>query len=109
MNLYKRGMIFVTFLGSCLSIALLAAAMGTKYWVVSKAKRTPNPMESDGIVHFGLFQGEKELNVAYGWRTYSFTGTVCMKDNQPIHCSRHVQQLSTGQSDWPTGLRDSKT
>lgn len=74
MNLYKRGMIFVTFLGSCLSIALIAAALGTNYWIVAQARRTPNPTESEGHIHFGLFQGKKELNVAYGWRTYHFSG-----------------------------------
>ncbi|RZF34573.1 hypothetical protein LSTR_LSTR006958 [Laodelphax striatellus] len=73
MNLYKRGMIFVTFLGSCLSIVLIAAALGTNYWVVAQARRIPNPTESDGHVHFGLFQGVKDLNVAYGWRTYHFS------------------------------------
>lgn len=67
-------MIFLTFLGACISIALMAAAMGTTYWVTSRARRTANPSESDGLVHFGLFQGEKELNVAYGWRTYDIRG-----------------------------------
>nr|CAD7454274.1 unnamed protein product [Timema tahoe] len=70
MTLFKRGMIFVTFFGSCLSLGLLVAALGTKYWVVAHAKRVTNPEESDGKINFGLFQGRKELNVAYGWRTY---------------------------------------
>ncbi|KAG8266707.1 hypothetical protein J6590_065741 [Homalodisca vitripennis] len=79
MNLYKRGMIFVTFLGSCLGIALVAAALGTKHWVTSRAKRTPNPLESDGLVHLGLFYGDKDLNVAYGWRNYPFTESKDMR------------------------------
>ncbi|PNF35163.1 hypothetical protein B7P43_G08768 [Cryptotermes secundus] len=63
-------MIFVTFFGSCLGIALLVAALGTKFWIVARARRDSNPEESDGRIHFGLFDGKKELNVAYGWRTY---------------------------------------
>lgn len=70
MELFRRGAIFATFFGSCLAIALLVAALGTKFWVVARARRIPNPSESDGRVHFGLFDGKKELNVAYGWRTY---------------------------------------
>ncbi|XP_019878297.1 uncharacterized protein LOC109606173 [Aethina tumida] len=70
MNLFKRGMIFLTFFGSCIAMALLVASLGTKQWVNAKAKRLKNPMESDGKINFGLFDGKKELNVAYGWRTY---------------------------------------
>lgn len=74
MNLYKRGMIFATFLGSCVSIALVGAALGTEHWTTARARRTPNPVESDGHVHLGLFHGDKALNVAYGWRHYPFSG-----------------------------------
>lgn len=74
MNYFKRGMIFVTFFGSLISIALLVASLGTKYWVNAAAKRSTNPHESDGKIHFGLFDGKKELNVAYGWRTYEVDG-----------------------------------
>ncbi|EFA10001.2 uncharacterized protein LOC100142086 [Tribolium castaneum] len=70
MNLFKRGMIFVTFFGSCIAMALLVASLGTKQWVNAKAKRLKNPHESDGRINFGLFDGKKELNVAYGWRSY---------------------------------------
>ncbi|KAJ3643083.1 hypothetical protein Zmor_025819 [Zophobas morio] len=70
MNLFKRGMIFVTFFGSCIAMALLVASLGTKQWANAKAKRQKNPHESDGRISFGLFDGKKELNVAYGWRTY---------------------------------------
>ncbi|XP_018575915.1 uncharacterized protein LOC108914566 [Anoplophora glabripennis] len=70
MHLFKRGMIFVTFFGACIAMALLVASLGTKHWVNAKAKRVKNPMESDGKIHFGLFDGRKDLNVAYGWRTY---------------------------------------
>lgn len=44
--------------------------MGTRYWVEAHARRTSNPVESDGRIHFGLFRGSKYLNVAYGWRKY---------------------------------------
>lgn len=74
MNVFKRGMIFLTFIGSCFAIALLVASLGTKQWVNAKAKRTSNPHESDGKIQFGLFDGRKELNVAYGWRTYEMDG-----------------------------------
>ncbi|KAF5284327.1 hypothetical protein FQA39_LY04620 [Lamprigera yunnana] len=70
MNVFKRGMIFVTFFGSCVAIVLLVASLGTKQWVTARAKRTINPLESDGRIQFGLFEGRKELNVAYGWRSY---------------------------------------
>jgi hypothetical protein len=64
----------VTFFGSCLGIGLLVAALGTKFWIVARARRISNPEESDGRIHFGLFEGKKELNVAYGWRTYDVSG-----------------------------------
>lgn len=55
-------------------MALLVASLGTKHWVTARAKRLKNPLESDGKIHFGLFDGKKELNVAYGWRTYDIDG-----------------------------------
>lgn len=60
----------MTFFGSCFAIVLLVASLGTKQWVSARAKRTTNPLESDGKIQFGLFEGKKELNVAYGWRSY---------------------------------------
>lgn len=74
MNVFKRGMIFVTFFGSCFAMVLLVASLGTKQWVNARAKRTTNPQESEGKIQFGLFEGKKELNVAYGWRTYEIDG-----------------------------------
>lgn len=70
MNLWKRGMVFATFLGSCLALGLLVAALTTPRWVTARAVRTSNPAESQGRVALGLFHGRKELNVAYGWRSY---------------------------------------
>lgn len=79
MNLFRRSLIFSTFIGTCLSIVLLAAALGTKYWVTANAKRVSNPNESDGRLHFGLFQGDKSLNVGYGWRHYQFSVVDILK------------------------------
>lgn len=70
MNAFRRCMIFVTFVSSCFTIALLIASLGTNQWVNALAERTTNPHESEGKIHFGLFDGRKDLNVAYGWRTY---------------------------------------
>ncbi|EFX74054.1 hypothetical protein DAPPUDRAFT_307517 [Daphnia pulex] len=70
MNLFKRGLIFATFLGCSLSAAFLAASISTDSWVYADVKRVTNPYESDGHVFFGLFKGKRELNVGYGWRTY---------------------------------------
>ncbi|CAG7721565.1 unnamed protein product [Allacma fusca] len=53
-----------------LAVGLIVAALGTKWWVVAKAKRLSNPDESDGKINLGLFEGEKKLNVKYGWREY---------------------------------------
>lgn len=74
MSLFKRGMIFATFFGSCLALALLVTSLGTKHWVSARARRTINPIESDGKVYYGLFEGKKDLNVAYGWRSYDIDG-----------------------------------
>lgn len=74
MSIHKRGFIFLTFIGSCASIVLLAAAFGTKYWVVAQAKNTHNPTKSTGKINFGLFEGEKLLNIGYGLRTYHLNG-----------------------------------
>lgn len=43
-------------------------------WVTARAKRLPNPWESDGRINLGLFEGEKRLNVKYGWREYPVHG-----------------------------------
>ncbi|XP_050310248.1 uncharacterized protein LOC126746163 [Anthonomus grandis grandis] len=77
---FKKSFVFCTFFVSCASAALLLAALGTKHWTESGAKRMKNPAESDGKIHFGLFEGKKELNVAYGWRTYEMDVIHIMKD-----------------------------
>lgn len=86
-------MIFVTFFGSCLGIALLVAALGTKFWIVARARRDSNPEESDGRIHFGLFDGKKELNVAYGWRTYDVNGELLSFVNFCLETGHQLQTL----------------
>lgn len=73
LNLFKRSMIFATFFGSCLCIALIVASLGTPHWIDARAKRTSNPLESEGRISFGLFEGHKELNFGYGWRNHEFS------------------------------------
>ncbi|CAH2059665.1 unnamed protein product, partial [Iphiclides podalirius] len=71
LNLFKRSMIFATFFGACLCIALIVGSLGTTRWVEARARRASNPLVSEGRISFGLFEGRKELNVAYGWRIYN--------------------------------------
>lgn len=56
----------------------MCAALVTQHWIEAKPWRTPNPQESAGHIHFGLLQGKKELNVAYGWRTYHISGSLTL-------------------------------
>lgn len=72
----------MTFLGSCASIILLAAAFGTKYWTVAHAKNTHNPTKSSGKINIGLFEGEKSLNIGYGLRTYQIN-VIDVAQNEP--------------------------
>ncbi|XP_073963603.1 uncharacterized protein [Choristoneura fumiferana] len=73
LNLFKRSMIFATFFGSCLCIALIVASLGTTHWIDARARRTSNPLDSEGRISFGLFEGHKELNFGYGWRSHDFS------------------------------------
>ncbi|XP_026729019.1 uncharacterized protein LOC113494766 [Trichoplusia ni] len=73
LNLFKRSMIFATFFGSCLCIALIVASLGTTHWIDARARRTSNPLESEGRISFGLFEGRKELNPGYGLRVRDFS------------------------------------
>lgn len=73
-SMFRRGTIFATFFLSLLGGGLVCAALVTQHWVEARPWRTPNPQDSAGRVHFGLLQGKKELNVAYGWRTYHVSG-----------------------------------
>lgn len=67
-------MIFATFFGSCLCIALIVASLGTTHWIDARARRTSNPLESEGRISFGLFEGDKDLNYGgYGWRHHHFS------------------------------------
>jgi len=71
MNFKKRSLIFVTFFVSCLSIALLAAGLGTQHWVEAQCRRDGNFSDkSNGTVNFGLFEGSRHLNSGLGDRHY---------------------------------------
>lgn len=74
LNLFKRSMIFATFFGACLCIALIVGSLGTTRWVEARPRRTSNPLESTGHLNFGLFEGRKELNPKYGVRTFNISG-----------------------------------
>ena len=80
MNIFKRGMIFVTFFGCCFAISLMAAALGTKYWFEADAKQRSSQNDiqfrpnSTGHINFGLFLGRKSLNVGFGERIHKVTG-----------------------------------
>ena len=79
MSLFKKGLIFASFLGCCIAMALEAAAMATKSWVVSEARRRFDngtlDFASDGKVNFGLFKGAKALNYGYGTRVSVIDGS----------------------------------
>ncbi|XP_050682040.1 uncharacterized protein LOC126977309 [Leptidea sinapis] len=68
LNMFKRSMIYATFFGSCLCIALVVAALGTWHWVDATARGLRNPTVSEARISFGLFEGYKELTVGVGWR-----------------------------------------
>ena len=64
-----------------LAIAFLAASLSTNHWIYGDVQRLTNPSESDGYVHFGLFNGKRELNVGYGWRSYPISGIIFYRNN----------------------------
>lgn len=72
LNLFKRSMIFATFFGSCLCIALIVASLGTHHWVDARARILSYP-KSEGRISFGLFEGHKMLNHSFGWRYHVFS------------------------------------
>lgn len=76
-SMFRRGTIFATFFLSLIGGGLVCAALVTQHWIEARPWRTPNPQESAGKIHFGLLQGKKDLNVAYGWRTYHVSGNYC--------------------------------
>ncbi|XP_076032805.1 clarin-2 isoform X3 [Oratosquilla oratoria] len=84
MNIFKRGMIFITFFGCCFAIALMAAAMCTKYWLEAEARQRTGEASASGIIQYrpnstghvniGLFKGRKSLNVGFGERVTDIEG-----------------------------------
>ncbi|XP_055635681.1 uncharacterized protein LOC129775237 [Toxorhynchites rutilus septentrionalis] len=83
MSLKTRGIVFATFFGSCLIVGLTVAALTTDNWIQSGAKRT-NSTESQGRIHFGLFSGQKHLNVAYGWRRHDIDVLAVLRDEPDV-------------------------
>lgn len=83
MSLKTRGIVFATFFGSCLIVGLLVAALTTDNWVQANAKRF-NSSESQGRIHFGLFSGQKHLNVAYGWRKHDIDVLAVIRDEPDV-------------------------
>jgi len=70
-NFKRRGLIFLTFFGSCLAISLLTASLNTNYWVRAECKRTTeNKERSNGTVNLGLFFYEANLNFGLGDRHF---------------------------------------
>ncbi|XP_064094116.1 uncharacterized protein LOC135206669 isoform X1 [Macrobrachium nipponense] len=111
MNILKRGMVFVTFFGCCFAIALMAAALSTKYWLEAEAiqiRRIPpdnTPVirpNSTGHVNFGLFKGRKSLNVGFGERVSLFEVVcdegICMFSCAPTADLRrqHLEHVKEG-------------
>nr|XP_053638100.1 uncharacterized protein LOC128692767 isoform X1 [Cherax quadricarinatus] len=94
MNILKRGMVFITFFGCCFAIALMAAAMSTRFWLEAEAVQQrvgpDNTLEvrpnSTGHVNFGLFKGRKSLNVGFGTRLHSFD-VVCADGDCMYSCA----------------------
>lgn len=99
-SMFRRGTIFATFFLSLLGGGLVCAALVTQHWVEARPWRTPNPQESAGRVHFGLLQGKKELNVAYGWRTYHVSGMLVLSAflfvQRRLRFTRNPLDLSLG-------------
>ncbi|XP_012260349.1 uncharacterized protein LOC105688530 [Athalia rosae] len=83
-SMFRRGTIFATFFLSLLGGGLVCAALVTQHWVEARPWRTPNPRESAGRVNLGLLQGKKELNVAYGWRTYHVSVPHMIKQDPTV-------------------------
>ncbi|XP_053696997.1 uncharacterized protein LOC128744193 [Sabethes cyaneus] len=83
MSLKTRGIVFATFFGSCLIVGFLVAALTTDNWVQSSAKRY-NSTESQGRINFGLFSGQKHLNVAYGWRRHEVNILAVLQDEPDV-------------------------
>ncbi|KAL7635423.1 UNVERIFIED_CONTAM: hypothetical protein RMT77_014492 [Armadillidium vulgare] len=79
MNIFKRGMVFVTFFGCCFAMSLMAASLGTQFWFQADAVQKDSTTnftrirpEASGTIHFGLFKGQKNLNWGIGERLNKF-------------------------------------
>ena len=85
MNMFKRGLVFATFFGCCLCLALVGTSLGTRHWFESRAVQrdvstnfTQIRSDASGHIHFGLFQGVRMLNWGIGERHEVMYGTYCI-------------------------------
>lgn len=69
MKIKGKLLIFLTFLSTCLALALLASGLASQNWIVASANRSSNP-KSHGRINFGLFRGTRRLNHGFGERVY---------------------------------------
>lgn len=83
MSLKTRGIVFATFFGSCLIMGLMVAALATDNWVLANAKRH-NSSGSQGRINFGLFSGQKHLNIAYGWRRHDIDVLAVLREEPDV-------------------------
>ncbi|CAD7084899.1 unnamed protein product [Hermetia illucens] len=65
--------IFVTFLISCISLAILIVSICTSYWIVASAKHQSATRDSE--VHYGLFSGSLSKYVLSSGSNYDLTIT----------------------------------
>ena len=85
----QRVVFLVTFSLATLAVGLLSAALGTDFWVVARPIRLVDESTKgqarnvtggdlntkfQGLVHFGLFRGQKELDHGLGVRKEEIIG-----------------------------------
>lgn len=98
----KRFLYLLTFLLSMIAVGLVAAALGTDYWIVARPVRvvgeniiggaknvTGGELKTkfQGYINFGLFRGYKELDHGLGVRKGEIKSEYLHDGN---HDSRHA-------------------
>lgn len=79
MSFKTRGLVFATFFLNCIVVGLLVSSLTTNHWIEANAKvalanNTGTSEKSNGQINFGLFSGNKSLNVGYGTRRNPIDG-----------------------------------
>lgn len=93
MEIWKRVIIFATFISFAAGIALISAALATDNWIIAKPIRfnssggvdnfldglgigglssQNSPTEYESVIKFGLFNGLRKLNYGLGSRPVPF-------------------------------------